>query len=239
MEEYPIIKKKLVIVEDNPALSEIYKVRLELIGYEVFIAQDGEIALAIIQREMPDLVLLDLMIPKISGGDVLAQMRASEWGKNIRVYVISNLNEREAPANLRALGIEGYAVKANLTDNDIDKLVDNILTPPEQKAEGDTTLAYNPAVAAPIEQSSPKNVYGLHMIKISKKAVLVFTGMIITIIGYSALMIGLFGATESHTQVLAFIAGLFLIVFVFLMMLRKKERKLSDYNDVVKPPPEI
>ena len=49
--------------------------------------------------------------------------------------MISNLNEREAPANLRSLGIEGYAVKANLTDDDIDKLVDSILMPPEQKAE--------------------------------------------------------------------------------------------------------
>ena len=134
-EEYPILTRKLVIVEDNPALAEIYKTRLELIGYTVFVAPDGEIALTLIERELPDLVLLDMMIPKISGGEVLERMRASEWGKTIRVYVISNLNEHEAPANLRQLGIEGYAVKANLNDDDIDKLVDSILTPPEQKAE--------------------------------------------------------------------------------------------------------
>jgi DNA-binding response OmpR family regulator len=135
MEEYPILTRKLVIVEDNPALAEIYKTRLEILGYQCFMAADGEAALIIIEREKPDLVLLDLMIPKISGGEVLERMRATEWGKSIRVYVISNLNEHEAPANLRQLGIEGYAVKANLTDDDIDRLVDSILTPPEQKAE--------------------------------------------------------------------------------------------------------
>lgn len=135
MDEYPIITRKLVIVEDNPALSEIYKTRLELIGYQCFVAPDGELALTIIERERPDLVLLDLMIPKVSGGEVLERMRASDWGKSTRVYIISNLNEREAPANLRQLGIEGYAVKANLTDDDIDRLVDSILTPQSQKDE--------------------------------------------------------------------------------------------------------
>lgn len=140
MEEYPILTRKLVIVEDNPALAEIYKTRLEILGYQCFMAADGEAALILIEREKPDLVLLDLMIPKISGGEVLERMRASEWGKTTRVYIISNLNEREAPANLRQLGIEGYAVKANLTDDDIDRLVDSILTPPEQKAEGTNVL---------------------------------------------------------------------------------------------------
>jgi CheY-like chemotaxis protein len=74
-----------------------------------------------------------MMIPKIAGDEVLKRMRAQEWGKNIRVYIISNLNEADAPAGLRDLGIEGYAVKANLTDDDIDKLVDKILTPPDQE----------------------------------------------------------------------------------------------------------
>ncbi len=123
---------KIVIVEDDVALSEIYKTRLELLGYKVFPAYDGEQALAVIQLERPALVLLDIMIPKISGDEVLATMRANEWGKDIRVLVISNLNESEAPATLRENGIEGYAVKANLTDDDVDKLVDRILRPDSQ-----------------------------------------------------------------------------------------------------------
>lgn len=123
---------KVVIVEDNVSLAEIYSTRLELIGYQCFVANDGVTALALIEKEQPALVLLDLMIPGMAGDQILATMRASEWGKNIKVFIISNLNESDAPAGLREQGIEGYAVKANLANDDIDKLVNNILNPPSQ-----------------------------------------------------------------------------------------------------------
>lgn len=134
--------QKIVIVEDNASLAEIYKTRLEIIGYQCFVAYDGEQALEMIERERPDLVLLDLMVPKIAGDQILERMRASDWGKSIRVYIISNLNEADAPAGLRNYGIEGYAVKANLSNDDIDRLVDNILKPADQ--EEDVSLE-NPA----------------------------------------------------------------------------------------------
>ena len=118
---------KVVIVEDNVALADIYKTRLELLGYICFVAHDGLEALTIIEKERPGLVMLDIMIPKVSGDQLLALMRQTEWGKNIKVLVISNLNENDAPAGIRANGIEGYAVKANLTDDQIDKLVADIL----------------------------------------------------------------------------------------------------------------
>ena len=130
--------QKIVIVEDNESLSEIYKIRLELIGYTCFLAKDGQEALAVIEREMPDLVLLDLMIPKIAGDQVLETLRSSTWGKDIKVYIISNLNEADAPAGLRDQGIEGYAVKANLSDDQLDQLVDCILKPADQTE--DTSL---------------------------------------------------------------------------------------------------
>ena len=132
-EDYSFTPQKIVIAEDNPALAEIYKVRLDAIGYNCFVASDGEMALQIIERERPALVLMDMMMPRIAGDEVLRRMRATDWGKDIRVYIISNLNERDAPAGLRELGIEGYAVKANLTDDDIDRLVDNILMPKDQE----------------------------------------------------------------------------------------------------------
>lgn len=123
---------KIVIAEDNPALNDVYKTRLEMIGYTCFSAYDGEEALQLIEHESPDLVLLDMMMPKIAGDEVLRRMRSADWGKNVRVYIISNLNEQDAPAGLRQYNIEGYAVKANLHDDDLDKLVDNILTPAGQ-----------------------------------------------------------------------------------------------------------
>lgn len=123
---------KVVIVEDNPALADIYKTRLEILGYQCFAAYDGEEALAVIERELPSLVLLDLMVPKIAGDQILARMRASSWGKDIKVLIISNLNEADAPAGLREQGIEGYAVKANLTNDMLDRFVDQILKPQGQ-----------------------------------------------------------------------------------------------------------
>lgn len=137
---------KVVIVEDNVALAEIYKTRLELIGYKVVVAVDGEEGLATIERELPNLVLLDLMVPKIAGDQILERMRASEWGKDIKVLVVSNLSEADAPAGLRDKGIEGYAVKVSLTDDALDRMVDTILKPAGQTddvsaLENDDTIA--------------------------------------------------------------------------------------------------
>lgn len=123
---------KIVIVEDDVALADIYKTRLELLGYICFVANDGIEAIALIEKERPSLVLLDIMLPKLAGDQILKVMRATEWGKNIKVLVISNLNEDDAPEGIREQGIEGYAVKANLTDDQIDKLVDRILKPSDQ-----------------------------------------------------------------------------------------------------------
>ncbi len=121
--------KKIVIVEDNPALSEIYKTRLEMIGYTCFVAYNGITGLYFIQKEIPDLVLLDLMVPDIAGDQILLRMRSSTWGKDIPAFIISNLNESDAPAGLRDLGIAGYAVKANLSDDQLDQIVNGILRP--------------------------------------------------------------------------------------------------------------
>lgn len=123
---------KVVIVEDNVALADIYKTRLEILGYKCFTAYDGVEALAIIEREVPHLVLLDLMVPKIAGDQILAKIRSISWGKNIKVLIVSNLNEADAPAGLREQGIEGYAVKANLTNDMLDRFVDQILKPEDQ-----------------------------------------------------------------------------------------------------------
>ena len=132
MEPTQTAQQKIVIVEDNTALADIYKTRLELLGYTCFIGYNGITGLFFIQKEQPDLVLLDLMVPDIAGDQILQKMRSSTWGKSIKVYIVSNLNESDAPAGLRELGIEGYAIKANLQDNDLDNIVNGILRPTAQ-----------------------------------------------------------------------------------------------------------
>lgn len=126
---------KIVIVEDDASLADIYKTRLELLGYVCFVAHEGLEALSLIERERPSLVLLDLMLPKLAGDQILKVMRSADWGKNIKVLVISNLNETDAPTGLRDQGISGYAVKANLSDDQIDQLVDRILKPTDQQED--------------------------------------------------------------------------------------------------------
>jgi len=131
---------KIVIVEDDTALAEIYKTRLELLGYICFVARDGIEAITLTEKERPSLVLLDLMLPKVAGDQILSLMRSTEWGKDIKVYVISNLNEADAPPGLREQGIEGYAVKANLSNDQIDQVVDNILKP-GSRSQGSEPIA--------------------------------------------------------------------------------------------------
>ncbi|HEY4160763.1 MAG TPA: response regulator [Candidatus Saccharimonadales bacterium] len=125
----------VVIVEDQPELAEIYKTRLELLGFKGVTAGDGLQALIAIEQYRPRLVLLDLMMPKLPGDQVLKVMRSTDWGEDIKVLIISNLNESEAPAGLRDLGVEGYIVKANMTDGQLDKIVSEILKPVGQRAD--------------------------------------------------------------------------------------------------------
>lgn len=120
--------QKIVIVEDNPDLADLYQTRMELQGYKCFVANDGIAGLYLIQSELPDLVLLDLMVPAIAGDEVLKRMRASDWGKNIRVLIISNLNESDAPVGLRDLGIVDYLVKVNLLNDQLEQIVSKILS---------------------------------------------------------------------------------------------------------------
>lgn len=127
--------QKIVIVEDNEALANVYQTRLELIGYKCFVANDGIAALYYIQQELPDLVLLDLMVPAIAGDEVLKRMRASKWGKDIPVLIISNLNEEDAPVGLRDLGIVNYVVKVYLEDDQLDQIVNEILRPEDYKTD--------------------------------------------------------------------------------------------------------
>jgi DNA-binding response OmpR family regulator len=149
----PSVPKKIVIVDDNASLSEIYKTRLELLGYTCFAAYDGQTGLEVIQKERPDLVLLDLMVPKIAGDQILARMRSSDWGKSIKVLIISNLSEADAPVGLREQGISGYALKTTLSDDQLDQIVDQILKPVDQTE--DISLEAPEAAPAPAPQPQP------------------------------------------------------------------------------------
>ncbi len=127
---------KIVLVEDDVMLAEIYQTRLELAGYTCKVAHDGLDGLLLIKQELPDLVLLDLMLPQMSGDDILREMRNNDWGKDIKAVFLTNISESEAPDHLDELNFERYIVKANLTNNQLAEVVDEILDKQPEKTGG-------------------------------------------------------------------------------------------------------
>lgn len=117
----------IVIVEDDRSIAEMYKAKLELDGFGVFTAADGKKGLELIEAKKPDLVLLDIRMPVMSGDEMLAKLRAEEWGASIRVIVLTNLSKDEAPSVLRFLNVDRYIVKAHYTPLQISQVVREVL----------------------------------------------------------------------------------------------------------------
>jgi len=127
------MSKKLLIVEDEPSLANMYRLQLELGGFEVFVARDGEIGLKLIREHRPDLVLLDIVMPKMDGLTVLKTLRATKNYKNTLICFLSNLDQ---PSDVReglSHGADYYFTKASLSPKQLLEKVDNILSGREAK----------------------------------------------------------------------------------------------------------
>jgi len=114
---------KLAIIEDDPAISQMYRMKFESEGYKVETAENGKIGLDMIEKMKPDMVLLDLMMPEMNGDEMLEIMRATEWGKDIPVIVLTNMGEQEIPAKIEKLGINAFVLKAEMTPKQVEELV--------------------------------------------------------------------------------------------------------------------
>lgn len=110
---------KIAIIEDDTVINQMYRMKFEADGFEVQLADNGKRGVALVESFQPDLILLDLSMPEMSGDEALAEIRSHEWGKNIPVIILTNLGEEEAPKGLRALGIHSYIVKADLTPSQV------------------------------------------------------------------------------------------------------------------------
>lgn len=121
------ISFKAAVIEDNHDLQFLYKLKLEREGFTVVTAGNGEEGLRVIQEAKPDIVLLDLMMPVMSGGEMLARLRATPWGSGVRVIVLTNISKDEAPQALRFLHVDRYVVKAHHTPAQIVGIVHEIL----------------------------------------------------------------------------------------------------------------
>lgn len=115
--------KKILIVEDDDFLRSLVVTKLQKEGFAVGAAADGDNMLEKLDAEKPDLMILDLMLPSISGFEVLEQVRASATWKSLHVIIFSNLGDEEDIKKGTELGADDYLVKANFT---LDELVDKI-----------------------------------------------------------------------------------------------------------------
>jgi len=119
--------KKAVVVEDDNDVQFLYKHKLELEGFVVFTAGNGIEGLEIIERERPDIVLLDLLMPVMSGSEMLAHLRSKRWGSDVRVIILTNISKDEAPPALRFLHVDRYIVKAHHTPAQVVSVVREVI----------------------------------------------------------------------------------------------------------------
>lgn len=118
---------KIAIIEDDPTISQMYRMKFEATGFDVQLASDGERGVALVEDFRPDLILLDMQMPRKNGYEALTEIRATDWGKSIPVIILTNMGEEESPKELRGLNIESYIVKADLTPSQVVERVKHTL----------------------------------------------------------------------------------------------------------------
>ncbi len=118
---------KILLVEDDKSLREIYGVRLQAEGYEIVSAGDGEEALALAIKDRPDLIISDVMMPKISGFDMLDILRSTTETKDIKVIMMTALSSEDQRARGEALGADRYLVKSQVGIEDVVRTVHDVL----------------------------------------------------------------------------------------------------------------
>jgi DNA-binding response OmpR family regulator len=114
---------KIVIVEDEQAIAEMYRFKLQQAGYEVQCALNGQEGLILAKDFQPNLILLDLMMPKMNGEEMLRKLRATDWGKDIKVIILTNMGEQEIPPEIKSLGVSGIVLKSDMTPRQVAELV--------------------------------------------------------------------------------------------------------------------
>ncbi|MFA5030378.1 MAG: response regulator [Patescibacteria group bacterium] len=120
-------KAKILLVEDDHILVDMYRLKFKISGLNLLIATGGYQGLDMIKKEKPDLVLLDIKMDDLDGFEVLKQMKADPTVKDIPVFLLTNMSEKEASDEGKQLGAERYVMKAKQTPEEIVEIVTNRL----------------------------------------------------------------------------------------------------------------
>ena len=119
----PSSKKVILLIEDDPFLVGMYRDKLVSEGFEVIVAEDGFIGLNEATTKQIDLILLDILIPKLSGIDLLARLKQAEKGKNIPVIALTNLSDSTNEEKVRNYGVRDYLVKSDHTPSQVVEVI--------------------------------------------------------------------------------------------------------------------
>lgn len=111
--------KKILVIEDDKFISEVYIAKLLKEGFETTLAGDGETALRKAEEEKPNLILLDIFMPKIGGIDVLRILKENDVTRDIPVIMLTNSTEEEYVGNSMRMGAKDYLIKSNYTPEEI------------------------------------------------------------------------------------------------------------------------
>ena len=114
---------KIAIIEDDAVISQMYRIKFEADGYEVETAENGKLGLELAEKLKPDIILLDLMMPEMSGDEMLEKLRATDWGGKVKVIILTNVGEQEIPEKVKQLGVSGVILKANMTPRQVAEIV--------------------------------------------------------------------------------------------------------------------
>lgn len=117
------LKKTVFVIEDDLFLIKAYQVKFEKEGWNVLVATNGTEALSFLEKNPPDVILLDLMLPAISGFDILEVIKKTNKWKDVPVLVITNLGQPQDIERTKTLGAKEYIVKTSVKINDIVNLI--------------------------------------------------------------------------------------------------------------------
>ncbi len=145
---------KILLVEDDNNLREIFQMRLEAEGYRTVVAADGEEGLVVAMKERPDLVIADVMMPKLSGFEMVENLRSAPEMKDVKVIMMTALGQAEDQARGEKLGVVKYLVKSQVTLEDFAGVVKEVLGP-GNPAEVAAPQQVESSTTKPIESESP------------------------------------------------------------------------------------
>ena len=114
---------KIAIIEDDLAISQMYRIKFETDGYEVETAENGKQGLELCEKMKPEIILLDVMMPEMTGPEMLEKLRQTDWGANIKVLILTNMGEQEIPDVVKKYNVEDVILKADMTPSQVAALV--------------------------------------------------------------------------------------------------------------------